>query len=227
MKGALVNTPLPPVRTGSNYGSSRLSYDERWAAYIAASVRETLNRMPVRAGDRVLDVGCGTGSLLSALLHREPDIAAAGVDISPAMLEVARTKLDPSVPLVAAGAERLPFSDATFDIVVSSSSMHYWREVDVALREIVRVLRPDGHLVLTDWCTDYLTVRVLDAVLRITERRHAAYNRLGCDRALAQAGFVDRRIDRYKIDCFWGLMTAVATGPRAKPRSPSATESRN
>jgi len=190
-------------------------YDRRWRRYVAGSVRETLRRAAIQPGERVLDVGSGTGALLATLRAASPSVAGIGVDLSPAMVHAARDKLGPAVPLAVSDAERLPFAAAAFDVVVSTSALHFWARPDVALREVARVLRPQGRLVLTDWCADYLTIRILGFARRVVDRvHHAPYSSRACDGMLQRAGFVDRRVDRYKIDWFWGLMTALAAvGP--------------
>jgi SAM-dependent methyltransferase len=200
--------------TGSSGGRAdgrAQDYDRRWRRYIAGSVRETLRRGGIGPGERVLDLGCGTGAPLMALRGASPATQAFGADLSLAMLRVGREKLGSAVPLVGCDAERLPFAPSAFDLVVSTSAFHFWTRPDVALGEMARVLRPSGRLVLTDWCADYLTIRILDLAHRLVDRGYRpAYSSRACDVLLARAGFVNRRIDRYKIDSFWGLMTAVA-----------------
>ncbi|MDR3634230.1 MAG: class I SAM-dependent methyltransferase [Isosphaeraceae bacterium] len=100
----------------------------------------------------LLDVGCGTGSTLALFAAQYPAVALCGVDPAAEMLRVAQTRLgdNPRVRLLNAGAERLPFDDHAFDLVVSSNSFHHWADQGAGIREIGRVLAPGGHLVMTD-----------------------------------------------------------------------------
>ncbi|MGD0863492.1 MAG: class I SAM-dependent methyltransferase [Candidatus Limnocylindrales bacterium] len=100
----------------------------------------------------ILDVGCGTGSLLRLAAARFPEARLWGVDPAEQMLAVAKASMggEPRVQLVCAGAERLPFDDAAFDLVVSSNSFHHWVDQAGGMAEIGRVLAPNGCLVMTD-----------------------------------------------------------------------------
>lgn len=176
-------------------------YDRKWAEYISTSARHTLTRAHLAPGERVLDVGCGTGSL-----QRASGTDILGVDLSAAMLAHAAGQR------AAADVNALPFADASFDVVVSASSLHYWPEPVDAVVEIRRVMRPNGRLVLTDWCDDYLACRICDRMLRITHRAYVrAYSVTALREILQRAGFGESTIETYKIGWFWGLMTAVAT----------------
>lgn len=185
-------------------------YDRRWAGYVEASVRETLDRTHLRDGDAILDVGCGTGALLESVAARAPGTRRVGVDLSPAMLAVAHRKLGDRASLVAAEAGHLPFPDQSFDLVLSSSALHYWPDPARGLAEIARVLVPKGRVVVTDWCDDYLACRIADFLLRILEpAHHRTYGTKACGRMLRAAGFGKIRIERYRIGRLWGLMTAM------------------
>ena len=127
------------------------------------------------------------------------------------MLKVARKRLDEAVLLEQSQAESLPFSDASFDVVVSTNAFHYFRNPLGALEEMARVLRPNGRLVVTDWCDDYVACRICDLWLRLFNRAHfRTYGKKQCSQLVEQAGFTAVRVDRYKINWLWGLMTAVA-----------------
>src|SRR5579885_3026668 len=110
------------------YDELAAEYDTRWARYIERSVQATLDRMAPREGESVLDLGCGTGVLLDRLRRGVRQRALAGVDLSREMLAVARRRLGAGVRLMQARAEALPFAEGSFDVIVSSSSFHYWAE---------------------------------------------------------------------------------------------------
>lgn len=102
------------------------------------------------AGERVLDVGCGTGMLArEALLRVAPAGYVAGLDPSPGMLNVAR-ELSPLVDWRQGTAESLPFPDASFDAVMSQFGLMFM-DPDRAIHEMLRVLTQGGRLVAAVW----------------------------------------------------------------------------
>ncbi len=158
----------------------------------------------------MLDVGCGTGVLPEALSNTAPGAKLAGIDPSEDMLALARERVDGTVVLKQSHAEELPFPDEVFDVVISTNALHYFRNPAGALQEMYRVLAPDGRIAITDWCDDYLTCKSIDFFLRMFNRAHfRTYGQQQCRNLLERAGFTVMQLDRYKINWFWGLMTAV------------------
>jgi len=195
----------------AEYAKAARRYDEKWAFYVEATTRETLRRLPLTAASHVLDVGCGTGELLRRVRAKVPDAVLAGLDPVPEMLAVARDKLSGGEDLRIGYADHLPWSAGSFDVVVSCNMFHYISHPSAALREMARVLRPGGALVLTDWCDDYLACRLCNLYLRLTNRAfYKTYRQAECIRLLESAGYDVQSIERYKISWLWGLMTAVA-----------------
>ena len=192
------------------YDRMAVVYEKRWRRYVHRSVTETIRHVDVQPGERLLDVGCGTGAFLTTV-GQETSATRMGIDLSVGMLARARRHLDPHVGLSAADAERLPFAAATFDVVVSLSSFHFWADPAAALVELRRVLRPGGRLVLTDWCDDFFACRVCDLYLRWRDPAHRRiFGQDACREMPEASGFRSIRIERYKISWLWGLMTAVA-----------------
>lgn len=193
------------------YATIAPRYDQRWESYINASITETLRRLSLLPGMRVLDVGCGTGILLSEVFDQQPTARLAGVDQSSEMLGVAFARLGERAELHVGTAENLPFEDESFDIVICTNMLHFVREKTPVLAEFARVLVPNGTVVITDWCRDYLVIRAQDLWSRLFARTHStSLSARECSVLLRKAGFRCPRIDRYRISSVWGLMTAIA-----------------
>lgn len=110
----------------------------------------------IQSGHRILDVGCGTGTLALRIHQRQPGAEVHGVDGDSKILEIARNKVAQaraSVAFERAMAWELPYPDGTFDRVVSSLVFHHLVTDDKrrAAREILRVLRPGGTMLLADF----------------------------------------------------------------------------
>jgi arsenite methyltransferase len=118
-------------------------------------VYEALGAQP---GERLLDVGCGPGFYVSELLDQVgAEGSVVGVDASAQMLAVAahRSEGRPNVALLQSDATSLPVEDAGFDGAVSVQVLEYVTDVEAALRELHRALRPRGRVVIwdVDWAT--------------------------------------------------------------------------
>lgn len=134
-------------------------FGEQAGAYLTSAVHaqgKDLQRLATllaaEAGARVLDLGCGAGHASFTAAASAAQVVA--YDLSAQMLEVVRQAaaekgLDNIVQQQGV-AESLPFDDASFDIVISRYSAHHWHDVGQALREVKRVLKPGGKVVLMD-----------------------------------------------------------------------------
>jgi ubiquinone/menaquinone biosynthesis C-methylase UbiE len=110
----------------------------------------------IQSGHRVLDLGCGTGTLTIMIKKAHPDSEVIGLDGDPQVLEIARRKAKEtgaSIEFDEGMAYQLPYPDASFDRVLSSLVFHHLATHDKerTLAEIYRILKPDGELHLADF----------------------------------------------------------------------------
>ena len=123
---------------------------ERTAALIEPASRAVVEAAGVEAGERVLDVACGTGNAALAAAARGARVT--GLDSAPRLLEVARGRQGgEDVEWVEGGAESLPFEDDAFDAVLSVFGVIFARDARRAAAELERVVRPGGRIVVTSW----------------------------------------------------------------------------
>jgi ubiquinone/menaquinone biosynthesis C-methylase UbiE len=133
------------------YRNSAKLYDLFVGTLNTALKRERRRLAPPAPGKRVLDIGCGTGADLG--LYRRSGCEVAGVDLSPAMLAVARRRLGDSADLRMCSGKMLSFPDCSFDLVLATYLLHELPSEDrpAVIREMMRVVKREGRILLTDY----------------------------------------------------------------------------
>jgi ubiquinone/menaquinone biosynthesis C-methylase UbiE len=172
---------------------------------------DVLERMRQAAGSGgvLLDVACGPGLVLEALAPGFDDIR--GIDITRAMVERARRRLAAAGVAHArvdeGSAYALPFPDGAVDVVVSRLALHHLEEPDAALREMARVLRPGGRLVVVDLVAseDPAAAALHDALETLRDPSHVRLlPETALRAAIAGAGFEDVAVEA------WGQLRGFA-----------------
>jgi len=158
-------------------------------------------------GSTVIDVGCGTGAALRRLAATHPDLYLIGIDPVPRMVEIARQRLVELQPSVRidfrlGAAENIPLDDRVADVALAFDSFDHWRDRDLALLEIRRVLRPGGRL----------------AILKDAGAPGDAKSRLLLEQATSRAGFIllsQRRLAEDDVACLIWVFSSPSSAASA------------
>jgi ubiquinone/menaquinone biosynthesis C-methylase UbiE len=175
-------------------------YDRVAAGLVLGRLYRSMAAQLVRAlphDGSILDVGTGPGRLLVEIALRRPDLRVIAVDPSTDMVRHAQDRalaagLADRIEVHVGTAEALPFPDDSFDTVSSTLSAHHWADIDTAITEQARVLRPGGRLVVYDL------------------RRSSASVRLALTNQFPDAPVVRQRLGR--LPAALGVAHCVATG---------------
>jgi ubiquinone/menaquinone biosynthesis C-methylase UbiE len=188
-----------------------------------AARRELIAQAGLQAGQRVLDIGCGTGELVVLIARLHPGVEVVGLDPDPRALARARRKAEraaAAIPLDTGFADALPYADASFDRVFSSFMLHHLESAEKtrALGEVRRVLRPGGSLHLVDFApaesgsSRGLVARLLHSAEPMREQRGSRIAALLEEAGLAEAS---ERGDRHTLFGRIAFFRASAPGARS------------
>ncbi len=132
-----------PATTCAAYAQGPELYDVVWSPVILPPAQSVVCKLDIEDARCVLDVGAGTGSLTAALTRAAPDAAIISIDPAPEMLKYARERR--GVTPVLGDAMQLPVADRAADAALLAYMLFMLPDPDTGLREVRRVLRPDGR----------------------------------------------------------------------------------
>jgi ubiquinone/menaquinone biosynthesis C-methylase UbiE len=211
---------------------------------------ELLDRVALTPGSRLLDIACGTGIVARVAADRAGnDVAITGIDMNPAMIDVARaTAIDEgkTIEWHVGTVDALPFPDQSFHVVTIQQGLQFFPNKPAALRECFRVLSPGGVIAIGIWSSlekQGLQKAYAEAIERVTgsPAMHAPYGRMTreeLETLLDEAGFTSTSVEEVTIDgtfddpdAFVGLMVEGTSagvpgmhGRSAEERAALATE---
>jgi len=114
--------------------------------------KNIIHKMELQSGQKISEVGCGFGQRAKRLSAVNPDVFITAVDVSEKLLNIAKIKNSAeNITYQLANVDQLPFSDNSFDIFTAERLLICFKDALPALKEMVRVLKPGGKLVVTDF----------------------------------------------------------------------------
>ncbi len=162
------------VQTGRvQFGKTAEDYAKYRPGFPASFFKELGKRGHVKAGMTILDLGTGTGTIAHGLA--EMGCTAVGLDPAERLLEQARRKALPNETYVAGSAEKLPFENASFDLVTAGQCWH-WFDQGAAGKEIKRVLKPGGKLIIASFDFDPKPGNIVRVTLDLIPKYNPTWN---------------------------------------------------
>ena len=165
---------LNPVKEKYDYLAHL--YEIRWKGYLEATHKVAIELLEPKADDIILDASGGTGLLIESIISRTGREGKFYLtDISREMLSIAQERLKQykNVFISQQEVHYLDFADNYFSKVLCVSSFHYYTEPDRALGNFHRIIKPDGSLIIVDWCNDAFHFKLFNILLKLLSKYHA------------------------------------------------------
>jgi len=174
---------------------SEMSFERRAATYDGGYQGQAsqrfysllLQEVTMVEGMRILDVGCGTGTVLRAFADRCP-IEGCGIDIAENMVRLAKRKC-PEMDIQRSGCEHTPFADHGFDVLIVCMAYHHFSDKPGFAREAARIIKPGGHLYIADGNLPEFLRRVINGGARLFRIAAEFQNQREIEREFAPYGF--------------------------------------
>ena len=141
-------------------------FDEKDHKISSRAKEFIFRKMIVRDKDKVLDVACGTGTLLKRI-SKDIHIEGYGIDIAENMIKIAKEKC-PDMTFKVADSENIPFSDEYFDVMTVSAAYHHFPDVDSFAKEANRVMKEAGLLYIADPYYSNLKGKLINKLLPLS-----------------------------------------------------------
>ena len=193
-----------------------------WLLGADKAKQPLIEQAEIKGGLRVLDIGCGTGSMAVVIKRMHPEAEVVGIDPDPAALSVSKRKAKRaglSVEFDRGFADHMPYADASFDRVFSSFMFHHLAadEKTVTLNEIRRVLKPGGSLHLLDFIREHRAHSGTKEHGQLIHRHGAVADRIESRMTslMDEAGFVDAKLLKRAKNFFGPIAYYRANNPAA------------
>jgi SAM-dependent methyltransferase len=175
----MTSTPLTQTAWTPSYGNNAAeNYQKYFVPVIGGPIAlDLVNEAGLRPGERVLDVGCGTGTIARLAAERVgPNGRVSALDVNAAMLSVARS-LPSANPIkwYETAAESVPLPDNSFDVVFCGISLQFFADKTAALREMRRVLKPGGRAYISTPMPNAFLERFDGAIARHVSEEASAF----------------------------------------------------
>ena len=185
----------------NEHRKSKLAHSGYWRHDYKVALAEIEKLRP----DRLIDIGCGPGAFLSLVQERFPAIQLNALDLSEEMIRETRSRLAPNAIATVGDAEHMPLESGQYAAVTCNMSIHHYPHPQDALKEMYRILRPGGMLLLNDM--DCIApIRALANIIfpRLPGGDVKMYDRQEILQMVGQAGFRDvryKKISPFSFQC--------------------------